>query len=73
MILDDIQAKIFEISYLRTKLERDIRQKRDELLILASGFDSYLDLYTYTKKTSQSDEEFNIMMLTARDIFLNKK
>ncbi len=72
MILDDIQAKLFEISYLKTKLERDLQQKKDELLHLAIQFESYAELYSYTKKMSHSLEEFNVMMAKARDIFLDK-
>ena len=72
MIADDIQAKLFEISYLRTKLERDLKERRKELLHLAVQFDNYQDLYTYTRKTAQNLEEFNSLMMVAREIFLDK-
>ena len=70
--LDDVQAKIFEIQYLRSKMTKDIASKREELYKLANVFDNYYDLYVYGKRISSSLEEFNEIMLKVRDIFFNR-
>ena len=67
--LDEIQAKLFEIQYIRSKFQKDLAAKRKELIALAAQFESYEELYKYGKKISHSPEEFNEIMLMARDIF----
>jgi len=70
--LDDLQAKIFEIQYLKTRLEKEVREKRKELLTMSNIFTNYYDLYIHGKAMSSSQEEFNDIMFDAREIFFKK-
>jgi len=71
--LDDIQAKIFEIQYLKQKMEKDIQRKRQELFSMTGVFSSYFELYHYGKAMTATDEEFNEMMLSSRDEFFKNR
>ena len=73
LTIDDIQAKIFEIQYLRQKMEKEIQQKRQELFSMSKVFSSYFELYHYGKAMTSSNEEFNEMMLSARDEFFSNR
>lgn len=65
-IVDEIQAEIFQIQYLKKKNDADVDKKIQELIKTASKLENYEAIYRISKKMATTPEEFNLIMLTVR-------